>query len=219
MGRLIVFEGIDGSGKSTQYKLVCAALKNMGRRFTMLAFPRYSEPSSALIKMYLAGEFGADPDEVNPYAASTFYAVDRYASYIKDWKPNYEEGDLIITDRYTTSNAVHQASKLSGQHRIDYFNWLADFEFELLKLPKPDKVIFLDVPVEIAALQRSHRETETGTSGDIHEVHAAYLKRCAECAREAADFYGWHRIDCAIDGEMRAAEDIHNQIMSLIEEG
>lgn len=218
MGRLIVFEGIDGSGKSTQYKLACQALSGKGKHFTMLAFPRYSEPSSALIKMYLAGEFGTDPDEVNPYAASTFYAVDRYASYIKDWKPKYEEGGLIITDRYATSNAVHQASKLSGRDRIDYFNWLADFEFGLLKLPKPDRVLFLDVPVHIAALQRSHREAETGAAEDIHEAHAAYLRRCAECAREAAAFYGWQKIDCAIDGEMRSAEDIHNQIMNLIEE-
>jgi len=218
MGKLIVFEGIDGSGKSTQFSLACKAVEQRGRDFTRLVFPRYENQSSALIRMYLGGEFGTDPEAVNPYAASTFYAVDRYASYVQDWRQTYENDGLILTDRYATSNAVHQASKLEGQARQDYFKWLQDFEFGLLQLPAPDLVLFLDVPVEVAAAQRRAREQASGTSGDIHESAEAYLRKCAACAHEAADFYGWRRIACVRDGAMRSVEDIHAEVMKILEE-
>jgi thymidylate kinase len=143
MGKLIVFEGIDGSGKSTQFQMICARLESEGRAFQKLSFPQYSEPSSALIRMYLAGEFGKNPDDVNAYAASTFYAVDRYASFRKVWGAYYSSGGLILTDRYTTSNAVHQASKVSDHMRKDFFRWLYEFEFDLMGLPAPDDVFYL----------------------------------------------------------------------------
>ncbi len=217
MGRLIVFEGIDGSGKSTQFSLACKALEQRGQSFTRLVFPRYQEPSSALIRMYLGGEFGSDPEAVNPYAASTFYAVDRYASYIQDWKAAYQAGGLILTDRYTTSNAVHQASKLSGQARQDYFRWLRDFEYGLLGLPAPDLVLYMDVPVEVAASQRRAREQATGTQGDIHEADAEYLRKCAACAKEAAAFFGWQPVRCVKDGKMRSMEEIQQEILAQID--
>ena len=218
MGRLIVFEGIDGSGKSTQFSLACQALEAAGKAFTRLVFPRYQAASSALIRMYLGGEFGKDPAAVNAYAASTFYAVDRYASYVQEWKAVYARDGLVLTDRYTTSNAVHQASKLEGQARRDYFRWLQDFEYDLLGLPAPDLVLYMDVPVEMAAAQRRLREQRTGTSGDIHESDEIYLQKCALCAEEAAAFYGWRRIACAPEGRMRSVEDIHGEIMQILRE-
>ena len=125
MGKLIVFEGTDGTGKSTQYARACERLEAQNVRFEKIKFPQYDEPSSALIKMYLAGEFGSDPDAINPYAASTFYAVDRYAGFARGWKDFYDKGGLIVCDRYTTSNAVHQGSKLEGEKQAEFFTWLS----------------------------------------------------------------------------------------------
>ena len=132
MGKLIVFEGVDGSGKSTQYKMLCKKLTDRGIPFRNLVFPRYSEPSSALIRMYLAGEFGDKPGDVNAYAASAFFAVDRYASFVQDWREYYRSGGLIVTDRYTTSNAVHQAGKLPPEERGEFLRWLSEFEYDRL---------------------------------------------------------------------------------------
>ena len=148
MGKLIVLEGTDGSGKSTQFRLMSQRLSEENREFRHLVFPRYDQESSALIRMYLGGEFGTKPSDVNAYAASAFYAVDRYASYKQDWGPWYEGGGLVLSDRYTTSNAVHQASKESDETRGAYLKWLYEFEYEKLGLPCPDLVIYLDVPTD-----------------------------------------------------------------------
>lgn len=215
MGKLIVFEGVDGSGKSTQYSLLCAALETAGTDFRKLVFPQYSEPSSALIRMYLAGEFGSSPSDVNAYAASAFFAVDRYASYKKSWGEYYEAGGLIVTDRYTTSNAVHQASKLPKGERSEFFRWLGDFEYARLGLPRPDAVIFLDVSLEASLGQLRLREKETSTSADIHEKDAGYLQNSIEAARQAAGEMGWHTINCLRDGAMRSIESIHTEIMGV----
>ena len=146
-GRLIVFEGTDGSGKSTQFHLACQALKAAGREFRTCVYPQYQEESSALIRMYLGGKFGTHPSDVNAYAASTFFAVDRYAGYKQHWGSHYENGGLMLLDRYTTSNAVHQSSKLSPAEREAFFRWLADFEYGALGLPAPDLVLWLDMPI------------------------------------------------------------------------
>ena len=155
-GKLIVFEGTDGSGKSTQFQKLCQRVTQTGREFQKLVFPQYSEPSSALIRMYLNGEFGPRPEDVNPYAASAFYAVDRYASYKKVWGTYYERGGLILTDRYTTSNAVHQTVKCPPQERGEFLRWLDDFEHTKLGLPRPDLVLYLDMPTDqaVALLRR-----------------------------------------------------------------
>ncbi len=216
MGRLIVFEGIDGSGKSTQFKKLCERLSAEGRDFRRLVFPQYSEPSSAPLRMYLSGEFGKHPEDVNAYAASTFFAVDRFASYIKVWKEYYNCGGLVMADRYTTSNAVHQASKLPSGERNNFFRWLTDFEYRLLGLPAPDVVIYMDLPLETALEQIRKREEATNTKGDIHETDAEYLKKCHECAASAADYYGWTKIKCTEHGKMRGIEDIHNDIYGLL---
>lgn len=212
MGKLIVIEGTDGSGKSTQFRLLTDRLEAEQVKFQKLVFPQYSEPSSALIRMYLGGEFGSKPEDVNAYAASAFYSVDRYASYRKVWGKWYENGGLVVSDRYTTSNAVHQASKEPEDKREDFLNWLYDFEYGKLGLPRPDLVIYLDVPTDFTEKMLRRRETETNTHADIHEQDTQYLATCRRMGRAAAAHYGWTVIRCVQGGAMRSMEDIHEEI-------
>lgn len=216
MGKLIVIEGTDGSGKSTQFKLLQQRLSRENHIFKCLEFPRYAEPSSALIKLYLGGQFGSRPTDVNCYAASTFYAVDRYASYKQDWGQWYEEGGLVLTGRYTTSNAVHQASKEEGQKQTEFLKWLYDFEYGLLGLPRPDLTIYLDVPTDFTEQLMRRREQDTHTTADIHEKDTAYLAACRRTGRAAAAYYGWTVIECVRDGVMRSIEDIHEEIYAHV---
>ena len=212
MGKLIVIEGTDGSGKSTQFRLLTERVEREGREFRKLVFPQYKEESSALIRMYLGGQFGDKPSDVNAYAASAFYAVDRYASYKKVWGEWYENGGLVLSDRYTTSNAVHQASKELVEKQAEFLAWLYEFEYNRLGLPKPDLVIYLDVPTAYTEQMMRSREAATGTHADIHEQDMDYLATCRETGRRAAQFYGWTVIDCVRDGRMRSIEDIHGEI-------
>ena len=212
MGKLIVIEGTDGSGKSTQFRMMSEHLTKDNIAFKHLVFPRYKEESSALIRMYLGGQFGSKPSDVNAYAASAFYAVDRYASYKMDWGKWYEDGGLVLSDRYTTSNAVHQASKEKPEVRENYLHWLYDFEYAKLGLPKPDLVIYLDVPTDFTQKLLRHREAATNTTADIHEQDMQYLATCRETGRAAAAYYGWTVISCVKDGQMRSIEDIHAEI-------
>ena len=212
MGKLIVIEGTDGSGKSTQFRMLSQHLNQDGREFKHIVFPRYDQESSALIRMYLGGQFGSKPSDVNAYAASSFYAVDRYASYKMDWGAWYENGGLILSDRYTTSNAVHQASKEAPEDREKYLHWLYDFEYDKLKLPCPDLVIYLDVPTDFTEKMLRSREAATNTKADIHEQDMTYLATCRETGRTAAAYYGWTVINCVADGKMRSIEDIHEEI-------
>jgi len=219
MGKLIVFEGTDGSGKSTQFKLLCQHLEREGIPFQRLIFPQYSEESSALIRMYLGGEFGSRPSDVNAYAASTFYAVDRYASWKKVWGEYYKNGGLILADRYTTSNAVHQASKLPAEEREEFFRWLSDLEYVKLGLPEPDLVFFMDMPTERAVEMLRSRESATNTKADIHEVDTDYLRLCRSSALEAAEVYGWEKISCVDEtGAVRSIEEIEKNIWTKISE-
>ena len=212
MGKLIVIEGTDGSGKSTQFNLLTQRLANEGHTFQRLVFPQYAEPSSALIRMYLGGEFGTNPTDVNAYAASAFYAVDRYASYKKVWGQWYENGGLVVSDRYTTSNAVHQASKESGEKQKEFLSWLYAFEYDQLGLPRPDLIIYLDVPTDFTEAMMRRREADTNTHADIHEQDMQYLATCRRTGKAAAEYYGWTVISCVKDGAMRSIEDIHEEI-------
>ncbi|MDR2590060.1 MAG: deoxynucleoside kinase [Oscillospiraceae bacterium] len=214
MGRLIVFEGIDGSGKSTQFKLMCDRLNDEDIVYKRIFFPRYEEPSSALIRMYLAGDFGKDPDTVNAYAASSFFAVDRYASFVQDWRDYYKNDGLILTDRYTTSNALHQGAKMVSTERKKFFDWLYDYEFNLIELPKPDAVVFIDVDVELAAERLNTRQKKTGTSADIHENDMKYLASCVDSGRHAAKQFGWYIVDCSGQNAKRSENDIHSEIFN-----
>ena len=216
MGKLIVIEGTDGSGKSTQFRMLSQHLEADKVSFRHIVFPRYQEESSALIRMYLGGQFGDKPSDVNAYAASSFYAADRYASYKMDWGKWYEEGGLVLSDRYTTSNAVHQASKEPEETQAEFFKWLYDFEYDKLGLPCPDLTIYLDVPTDFTEKLLRHREADTNTTADIHEKDMAYLAICRETGRKAAQFYNWTVIDCVKNGAMRSIEDIHNEIYAHV---
>ena len=217
MGKLIVLEGTDGTGKSTQFDLLLKRLELEGTALRHVRFPRYDQPSSALIRMYLNGAFGSDPDAVNAYAASTFYAVDRYASWKKVWGAYYQGGGLVLSDRYTTSNAVHQACKLPEEAWDAFFQWLYDFECAKLGLPLPDQVLYLDMPTEKAVELLRSREAATHTKGDIHEVDTGYLALCRRTALRAAECLGWVRIPC-VDGTgaLRSVEDIHREIWGRV---
>lgn len=217
MGKLIVIEGTDGSGKSTQFALLSRRLEQDGVSFKHIVFPRYSEESSALIRMYLGGQFGKNPSDVNAYAASSFYAVDRYASYKMDWGQWYEQGGVVLSDRYTTSNAVHQTSKEPKDKQAAFLGWLYDFEYEKLGLPRPDLTLYLDVPTDFTEKLLRHREQDTNTKADIHEKDTAYLATCRETGRAAAVYYGWTVVQCVKDGRMRTVEDIHNEIYAHVQ--
>lgn len=216
MGKLIVIEGTDGSGKSTQFGLLTQRLSRENVEFQKLVFPQYAEESSALIRMYLGGAFGSAPSDVNAYAASAFYAVDRYASYKRVWGDYYANGGLILSDRYTTSNAVHQASKEPEQTQGEFLKWLYDFEYEKLGLPRPDLTIYLDVPTDFTEKMMRSREAATNTHADIHEQDLQYLATCRRMGKKAAAYYGWTVVECVRDGVMRSIEDIHEEIYRLV---
>lgn len=216
-GKLIVLEGIDGSGKSAQYRRLKARFEREGIDCRTIVFPRYEQESSALIRMYLEGRFGKNPSDVGPCAASIFYAVDRYASYMTDWGEYYRSGGVVLSDRYTTSNAVHQASKLPEGERQAFLDWLFDLEYGRMGLPAPDLVLYLDLPTEVSEKMLRHREQATATAADIHEQDGAYLRRCREGAREIARDLGWSVIDCAAGDAPRTMEDIRREVLSRVE--
>ena len=196
MGKLIVIDGLDGSGKSTQLNRLEAYLRETGENYRQISFPDYAEPSSALVKMYLAGEFGISADSVNAYAASSFYAVDRYASYKKFWESDYKNDIPIIAARYATSNAIHQMAKLPKDEWDSYLSWLEYYEYTQLGLPKPDEVIFLDMPLHIAQKLMSGRYNGDESKKDIHERDSKYLQQCRESALYAAKKCNWTVICC-----------------------
>ena len=216
-GKLIVLEGLDGSGKATQAKLLAAHLKEQGFSVREITFPNYESDSSALVKMYLAGQFGQHPDDVNAYAASSFYAVDRYASYKKDWGSFYENGGIIIADRYTTSNAVHQCSKLPPEQWESFLGWLFDFEFHLLGLPAPDEVIYLQVDPAVSQKLMTQRYHGDESRKDVHEKDTEYLARSRRAAEYCAAHLGWAVVHCTSGDNMRSIEDIQAEVQEIVE--
>lgn len=213
-GKLIVIEGLDGSGKSTQIE--CLKNRLNGKNVHQIKLPDYDSESSALVKMYLRGDFGKDPGDVNAYAASAFYAVDRFANYKMKWKSFYDNGDIIISDRYTTSNAYHQATKIDKADRAEFFKWLEDFEYGLIGVPKPDAVIYLDMPIEISQKMMSERYHGDETKKDIHESNLEYLYKCRDAALDAAEKMGWYVVKCNEGDSPRSIESIGDEIYSII---
>ncbi|MBQ6718423.1 MAG: deoxynucleoside kinase [Clostridia bacterium] len=214
MGKLIVIEGLDGSGKSTQLELLPQNLLKQGIESKTVSFPDYDSDSSALVKMYLGGRFGNRPDDVNAYAASLFYAVDRFASYKTTWGDYYNQNGVIVSGRYTTSNAVHQTSKMPENEWKDFLDWLYDLEYNKVGIPKPDKVIFLDMPIEVSQKLLSGRYKGDEAKKDIHESDTAYLDKCRKAAMFTANYSGWTIIPCSEDGEPRTIEDISKDILN-----
>ena len=212
-GKLFIIEAGDGSGKETQTRMLAERLVREGRRVVPVAFPDYEADSSMLVRMYLRGEFGAHADDVNAYAASTFFAVDRYASYRMKWGKDYEDGAVILADRYTTSNMVHQAVKIGDAAERDaYLDWLYDLEFRKMGLPVPDAVFFLDMEPCAADHLIAMRAKEKGAAPDIHERDAAYLERAHAAYVLLAERYGWVRIASSVDGVPLPIEAIHEKL-------
>lgn len=214
--RLIVIEGLDGSGKATQAALLADTLREEGRRVEQISFPDYGSESSALVRMYLAGEIG-DVGEVNAYAASLFYAADRYISYVKGWKKTYLAGYTIIADRYTTSNAAHQMAKLPREEWDGYLDWLYDCEFDRMRLPRPHLVLYLDLPPAVSRGLLDKRYGGDEAKQDIHERNRDYLLRCREAALYAADRLGWRVLRCDRDAQALPVEEIAGRIRREID--
>ena len=214
MGKLLVIEGLDGSGKDTQTRLLSEKLKERGLENTVISLPHYEDASSALVKLYLGGAFGSRPGDVNAYAASSFYAVDRFAGYKTRWGADYENGKIILANRYTTSNACHQMTKLDRTQWDAFLQWLFHYEYELLGIPKPDGVIFLDMPVEVSQALLAARYAGDEGKKDVHERDVDYLSACHEAAAYCAQKLGWETIACARGGKPKTVEEISDAVFS-----
>lgn len=213
MGKLIVIEGSDGSGKATQTKKLYERLRDLEVKVRRVSFPNYASESSALIRMYLRGDFGGNAEAVNPYAAATFYAVDRFANFF-EWKNFYESDGLILSDRYVGSNMVYQAAKFDNEEdRKEFLTWLDDLEYKHFNIPRPDLTIFLDMPPEISAILRRQRGRE-----DIHEDDAVFMEKVYDVYRKIAKKYGWKVVNCADRNFARSPTDIHESILAIVEE-
>lgn len=215
--KFIVIEGLDGSGKGTQSALITQALKDRGYNVKKLTFPDYDSQTSALVKMYLGGELGDSPDDVNAYAASTFYAVDRVGSYLKTWKKYYDECDFVVADRYVTSNIIYQMSKVKKGERDEYIQWCEDFEYNKLNIPKPDIVIYLDMPPQVSQKLMSGRYNGDESKKDIHEKNMNFLLSCRESALYALDKLSWVHLSCADGDTPKSIETITQQILDIID--
>ncbi len=217
MGKLIVIEGVDASGKATQTAQLYQRLAAEQKKVRQISFPDYNSDFSLPIKRYLAGDLGNQADSVNPYAASLFYAIDRYASFKRDWGDFYRQDGILVADRYVTSNLVHQAAKINGD-KTEFIHWLSDLEYDRLELPKPDLVIFLDMPPACARkLMQDRANKITGEKQkDIHERDPHHLERAYENAMEIASLSGWQIIHCANDENIRSIDEISDEIYQLV---
>lgn len=215
MGKLFVIDGTDGSGKQTQFEKLKESLTRDKVDYKVVSFPNYDSPSSALVKMYLSGEFGNNAKDVSPYVASTFYAVDRFATFKKDFQEYYNKGGIILADRYTTANMVHQAGKIDDLIERDKFlNWIEDFEFNIFGLPRPAEVFFLNMPPEKSLELIKNRENKFShtQNKDIHEKDSNHIIDSYNAACYVSKKYGWFKVDCIRDGKLRTIEDIHEEI-------
>lgn len=215
--KLVVLEGLDGSGKSTQFEKLSEYLIKKGVKFKPISFPDYDQPSSALVKMYLNGEFSKSAEDVNAYAASSFYAVDRYASYKKFWENDYMDGTFILAARYVTSNCIYQMVKLPERSWDEYLQWLGEYEYGKLGLPEPDMVIFLDMPVEISQKLMSGRYDGDESKKDIHESNVAFLNSCRKAALYTAKKQGWKVLPCSDGENALSINDIHEKLKELVD--
>lgn len=218
MGKLVVIDGLDGCGKSTQLSLLSDYLTQKNAAFRQISFPDYAQASSALVRMYLSGELGGSPAAVNAYAASSFYAVDRYASYKRFWQTDYEAGVPIVAARYTTSNAIHQMTKLPQEQWDAFLAWLKEYEYTRLELPVPNRVVFLDMPVEVSQRLLSGRYHGNEQKKDIHERDIAYLHHCRQAALYAAKRDGWQVIPCSENGQPLPQAVIQQSLVAALEE-
>ena len=220
MGKIIVIEGTDSSGKETQTKLLYERIKKINEKTIKISFPNYDSPACEPVKMYLAGSFGTDAVKVNPYPVSTMYAIDRYASYKQDWGKSYEEGYIIVTDRYVTSNMIHQASKIqSEEEKEEYLKWLIDLEYKKNQIPEPDIVIFLKMPIDKAKelMENRNNKIDGSMKKDIHEINQDYLKKSYKNATEISQKFNWYEVECVENNRIKSIEEINDEIFKKIE--
>lgn len=217
-GKLIVLDGLDGCGKSTQFQELQQLLRSEGKPVKAISFPMYDKPSAALVKMYLQGDFSSTPGGVNAYAASSFYATDRYANYKLDWEQNYRSGEWVLASRYTTSNAIHQMSKLPPEQWDSYLAWLEDYEYDKLGLPRPDLVLFLSLPLELSQQLLAKRYHGDASKKDIHEADLAYLVQCTKAAAYAGEKLSWHCIPCSDGSRLYPIPQIRDSLRQTIRE-
>lgn len=216
MGIFIDLEGLDGSGKTTQTELICKRLQADGIDYRQIKLPDYESDSSILVRKYLAGDFGKNAGDVNAYAASVLYAADRFASYTEKWGADYRSGKLIFADRYTPANALYQMTKLDKADWDSFLEWLFDFEYEKIGIPAPDKVIFLDMPVEVSQRLMTSRYNGDESKKDVHEANVEFLNACREAALYAADKYGWSVVECAENGEPLPIDVINDKVYQIL---
>ena len=220
MGKIIVIEGTDSSGKETQTKLLYERIKKINEKTIKISFPNYDSPACEPVKMYLAGSFGTDAVKVNPYPVSTMYAIDRYASYKQDWGKSYEEGYIIVTDRYVTSNMIHQASKIQSEEvKEEYLKWLIDLEYKKNQIPEPDIVIFLKMPIDKAKelMENRNNKIDGSMKKDIHEINEDYLKKSYKNATEISQKFNWYEVECVENNRIKSIEEINDEIFKKIE--
>lgn len=216
MPKLIIIEGLDGCGKSTQTQLLENFFKDSNVDYKKIKLPDYDSPSSTLVKMYLAGEFGKNASDVNAYAAGSFYAVDRFASYVLNWKKDYDNGTVILADRYATSNFIYQMEKIEPSKWDEYLDWSADFEYNKIGIPRPDCVIFLDMPVEISQKLMTSRYNGDEGKKDVHEANVEFLQKCRKSALYTAEKQGWCVVQCSDGENPLPIEQIHNKIVDIV---
>ena len=217
MSRLIVIDGLDGCGKATQCKELAGRLEGEGLNQTQISYPDYKQPSSTLVQLYLQGDISKDVNAVNPYAASVFYSADRYISYEKHWKDSWVRGSVVVADRYTPANIIHQMCKLPSEQWVDFIAWMEELEYNLLGLPAPDLVIILDLDLEVSASLLEHRYAGDASKLDIHEVNKEYQASCQKAARFAAELLGWTLIRCNTGNAMRSIDDIAQEIWTTVQ--
>ena len=212
---LINIEGTDGCGKKTQTELLYKHLTSLGKKCLLISFPNYDSPSSALVKMFLGGEFGKDAKVIDAYQASAFYAVDRVATMAKI---NVEDYDYVIFDRYVPSNMIHQSARVQDKNKLDeLLTWIDDFEFGKMRLPRPDKILFLDVPVEVSlALANARKDLKNGQAHDIFEEDKNHMHLAYENAKYVAKKFGWERINCVENNKLKSIEEIHEDILTKL---
>lgn len=221
MGKLIAIDGVDASGKETQTELLYQRLVKEGYKVRRVSFPAYDRDSSVLVKEYLSGKYGTKPEDVNAYAASLLFAVDRFSSYRTDWEEDYNNETIILADRYVTSNMIHQAGKLADKNeKPEFINWLYDIEYEKLGIPKPDAVVFLDMPTDFAVQLMANRNNKISGEAekDIHENNKEYLEKSYMNAVEIAEMSGWNRVRCVENDTILSIEDIHEKVYNSVKE-
>lgn len=212
-GKLFVIEGLDGCGKSTQLEMLKS---KTGDNTRFISFPNYDSASGEIIKDYLSGRFAEENGKAGAYTASSFYAVDRYISYKTDWEKDYQAGKTIIAARYTSSNAIYQMTKLDRAQWDEYLSWLEDYEYDKFGIPRPDKVVFLDMPIEVSQKLLSSRYGGNEEKKDIHERNVDFLKACREAALYTAKKKGWFILPCSDGKNPFTPESINEQLSAMI---